>query len=68
MGTNMAISVPMTQTNNPTTFEFAFFKIFNTLSPAEYTSRYVVVTVDSTAISNAATPKPDALRIPTTSE
>ncbi len=58
IGVNMAITVPSTHIIIDAVFSLTFLFIFVKLTPAEYASRNVVVTVDSNTIAKAATPSP----------
>ena len=53
-----AIDAPITETSMAAVFSFISFVILVVLTPAEYTSRYVVVMVEKIIISMAIVPAP----------
>lgn len=58
IGTKIAMTVPMIQVTIAMVFSISLVVILSALTPAEYTSRYVVVTVENIMIIKANTPSP----------
>ena len=58
MGNIMAAAVPMTVTATAAHFSLIFWEMDTLDTPADYASRKVVVTVESTMMSRPVSPRP----------